>query len=65
MVGYGENGGKFNAKMSVCTFHMGMRNIPKTPSSPPIKGCSLLLKRNNTQEKSTKEKEKSNTTPWA
>ena len=40
-------GGRFGA------FHVEMKHLPDAPSSPPIKGSLLLIKQ-NTQEKSTR-----------
>ena len=40
-------GGRFGA------FHVEMKHLPNAPSSPPIKGSLLLIKQ-NTQEKSTR-----------
>jgi hypothetical protein len=31
LVGSSGDGGNFNAKMSVCSFHMGMGNFPRNP----------------------------------
>jgi hypothetical protein len=38
---------------SVCFFHMGVKHISKDPLLSPIKGGSVLLIWENTQEKST------------
>jgi hypothetical protein len=57
---------RFNAPKH--RFALSMRRgstFQGTPSSLPIKGGPLPLLNNNTQVKNTKEKEKSNTTPWA
>jgi hypothetical protein len=43
---------------------MGIKHISKDPLLSPIKGGSLLLILNNTQERTSKRKSKSITTPW-
>ena len=49
-------GGRFGA------IHVEMKHLPNAPSSPPIKGSLLIIKQ-NTQEKSTRARARARATP--